>query len=128
MKFSIKDFFSKCGEIRRKLQNWSYFLKKSLIENFIANLQNIYFLLIHHLLRETKNTFSFLQPRKLDTVFCLTLLCRQRVQYCNREYNNSKIVRFSTYYVADILYVSYRKQLLHNNRKFKEILSIFSLK
>ena len=28
MKFSIKDFFSKCGQIRRKL-------KKSLLENFI---------------------------------------------------------------------------------------------
>ena len=29
MKFSIKDFFSKCFQIRRKLQIWSYLLKKS---------------------------------------------------------------------------------------------------
>ena len=29
MKFSIKDFFSKCERIRRKLQIWSYLLKKS---------------------------------------------------------------------------------------------------
>ena len=35
MKFSIKDFFSKCDQIRRKLRNWSHLLKKSLIENFI---------------------------------------------------------------------------------------------
>ena len=35
MKFSIKDFFSKCDQIRRKLRIWSHLLKKSLIENFI---------------------------------------------------------------------------------------------
>ena len=33
--FSIKDFFSKCDQIRRKLQIWSHLLKKSLMENFI---------------------------------------------------------------------------------------------
>ena len=35
MKFSSKDFFSKCDQIRRKLQIWSNLLKKSLMENFI---------------------------------------------------------------------------------------------
>ena len=35
MEFSIKDFFSKCGQIRRKLRIWSNLLKKSLMENFI---------------------------------------------------------------------------------------------
>ena len=35
MKFSIKDFFSKCDQIRRNLQIWSRLLKKSLMENFI---------------------------------------------------------------------------------------------
>ena len=35
MKFSIKDFFSKCHQIRRKLRFWSYLLKKSLMENII---------------------------------------------------------------------------------------------
>ena len=35
MKFSIKDFFSKCDQIRRKLQILSHLLKKSLMENFI---------------------------------------------------------------------------------------------
>ena len=34
MKFSIKDFFSKCDQIRRKLRIWSHLLKISLIENF----------------------------------------------------------------------------------------------
>ena len=35
MKFSIKDFFSKCDQIRRKLRNGSHLLKKSFMENFI---------------------------------------------------------------------------------------------
>ena len=35
MKFSIKDFFSKFDQIRRKMRIWSHLLKKSLMENFI---------------------------------------------------------------------------------------------
>ena len=35
MKFFIKDFFSKCDQIHRKLRIWSYLLKKSLMENLI---------------------------------------------------------------------------------------------
>ena len=34
-KFSIKDFFTKCDQIRRKLLIWSHLLQKFLIENFI---------------------------------------------------------------------------------------------
>ena len=32
MNFSIKDFFSKCDQIRRKWDIWSHLLKKSLME------------------------------------------------------------------------------------------------
>ena len=35
MKSSIKDFFSKCDQIRMKLRIWSYLLKKSLMEDLI---------------------------------------------------------------------------------------------
>ena len=35
VKFSIKDFFNKCDQIRRKLRIWSHLLEKSLMENFI---------------------------------------------------------------------------------------------
>ena len=35
MKFSIKDFFSKCDQIRNFLRIWSHFLKKSVMGNFI---------------------------------------------------------------------------------------------
>ena len=34
MQFSIKDFSSKCDQIRCKMQIWSHLLKKSLMENF----------------------------------------------------------------------------------------------
>ena len=35
MTFCIKDFFSKCDQIGRKLRIWSHLLKKSLMENFL---------------------------------------------------------------------------------------------
>ena len=35
VKFTIKDFFSKCDQIRSFLWIWSHLLKKSLMENFI---------------------------------------------------------------------------------------------
>ena len=35
MKFSIKDFSSKCDQIHKKLRIWSHLLEKSLMENFI---------------------------------------------------------------------------------------------
>ena len=34
MYFSIKDFLSKCDQIRMTLRIWSHLLKKSLTENF----------------------------------------------------------------------------------------------
>ena len=36
MKFSVKDFFSKCDQICKKLRIWSHLLKKSLLKNFIS--------------------------------------------------------------------------------------------
>ena len=35
VKFSIKDFLSKCDQIRSFLRIWSHLLKKSFMENFI---------------------------------------------------------------------------------------------
>ena len=35
MMFSIRDFFCKRNQIRRKLRIWSHLLKKSLMENII---------------------------------------------------------------------------------------------
>ena len=41
MKFSFKDFFSKCDQIRRKLWIWSYQLKKSFMEFFVQWLHKV---------------------------------------------------------------------------------------
>ena len=35
LKFSFKNFFSKCDQMRRKLQIWSHLRKKILMGNFI---------------------------------------------------------------------------------------------
>ena len=35
MKISIKDFFSKCDQIRSFLRIWSHLLKKSVMENLV---------------------------------------------------------------------------------------------
>ena len=43
MKFCIKNFFSKCDQIWRKLRIWSHLLKKSLMENFIFRTFKILF-------------------------------------------------------------------------------------
>ena len=45
MKFSSKDFFSKCDQIRSFLQIWSHLLKKSLMENFIFCVVEKHFLI-----------------------------------------------------------------------------------
>ena len=41
MKFSLKDFFSKCDQIRKKLLIWSHLLKKCSVENLIFLQWNI---------------------------------------------------------------------------------------
>ena len=43
MKISIKDFFSKCDQIHRKLRMWSHLLKKFLVEiHYFDRTINIY--------------------------------------------------------------------------------------
>ena len=59
MKFSIKDFFSKCDQIRRKMRIWSHSLKKSSMENFI------FCAVINFFLENlTQNLFLFLPQYK----------------------------------------------------------------
>ena len=58
MKFSIKDFFSKCDQIRSFLRIWSHLLKKSLMGNFIFCAEN------EKLIRRNK-TFRETQKRML---------------------------------------------------------------
>ena len=42
MEFSIRDFFSKCDQIRSFLRIWSHVLMKSLMENFVFCAVNVW--------------------------------------------------------------------------------------
>ena len=63
MKFSIKDFFSKCDQICGNLGIWSHLLKKSLMENFIFCAVKFFpYVLIQYQLRKSifnASTLSF---------------------------------------------------------------------
>ena len=74
-KFSIKDFFSKCDQIRRKLPIWSHLLKKSLMENFIfcTVIQTITLdLVIFHAVLDTCLIY-FVPILHLELRFCVFL-------------------------------------------------------
>ena len=62
MNFSIKDFFSKCYQIRRKMKIWSHLMNKSLMENFIfcavSNLCCMLYFISAYLLAKKKINLS----------------------------------------------------------------------
>ena len=62
----MKDFFSKCDQIRSFLQIWSHLLKKSLIENFSFRVQCCYLLL--KILRNTKLTHTIMNFNESSAV------------------------------------------------------------
>ena len=74
IKFSIKDFFSKCDQIHRKLRIWSHLLKKSLTENCIFCAMYMYF-------------FSFRYMFDADTL----LVCKQCWEEIVRSFSVKKV-------------------------------------
>ena len=73
MKFSIKDFFSKCDQIRRKLRIWSHLLKKSLVENSIF-FEEIFIYII--------NKYTFEKARSIQDV-TISRTNQKRFFYCS---------------------------------------------
>ena len=75
MKFPVKNFFSKCDQIRRKLRIWSHLLKKSLMENFIfcsVKLAPVQVQSLRKLQSKSKTIWlNFLTP--LNRIFALLL-------------------------------------------------------
>ena len=69
MKFSIKDFFNKCDQIRSFLRIWSHLMKKSLMENFIFCAVNI---AEHFLLKTEQNLTSFWEIFFCYVIFLFT--------------------------------------------------------
>ena len=76
MKFSIKDFFSKCDQIHRKLRIWSHLLKKSLMENFI-------FCAVHYRHVVQYNRFN-------QTQFTPNDICKSCGNLCERQKCDAK--------------------------------------
>ena len=59
MKFSIKDFFSKCDQIRRSVRIWPHLLKKSLMKNFIfCGVQETYNLCLGRRIQVNSRSYS----------------------------------------------------------------------
>ena len=85
MKFSIKDFVTKCGQIRRRLWIWSHSLKKCQIENFIFYaVKNVhvsifsisrqaFFLLNQHVKLFFVSSVSFYQQTFLKSFYLILL-------------------------------------------------------
>ena len=60
MKFSIKDFFSKCDQIQSFLRMWSHLLKESLMENFIFSAVTYFQIASIYIYMTTQNRSLFL--------------------------------------------------------------------
>ena len=71
IKFFIKDFFSKCDQIWRKLRIWSHLLKKSLMENFIFCA--VMFIIQQELdkMKSMWNTHYIRKVRNAPRLFCI---------------------------------------------------------
>ena len=78
MKFSIKDFFSKCDQFRMKLRLWSHLLEKSLMKNFIFCTVNIWRVL--RLFEKSNGSpyffkVSFFSAELVTVIFAWRVLC-----------------------------------------------------
>ena len=102
MKFSSKDFFSKCDQIRSFLRIWPHLLKKSLMEKFIfsaLNVVSVYDLMGGNLSQDTVHVISRMVKCK-DGEFMVKLMPVQ--QQANSNYCYLFVLAFAT----DLLKVS----------------------
>ena len=68
MKFSIKDFFIKCDQIRWKLRIWSHLLQKYLMGNFIfCAVDLICFLMLCRTTKIARYSEEYLNSKKVWT-------------------------------------------------------------
>ena len=90
MKFSIKDFFSKCDQIRRKkshfLRTGSHLLKKSLIENFN-------FCAVYHSVIWSNFVFWFLLLLEILSNMCISITCFPGCEVINFEINLAFLIK-----------------------------------
>ena len=88
MNFSIKDFFSKCDQIRRKWDIWSHLLKKSLMEklHFLCSVidnrsHNILTLLIYLHNKFDKITADKRKHTQNDLIFSIIYSDRKNLPF-----------------------------------------------
>ena len=99
MKFSIKDFFIECDQIRSFLRIWSHLLKKSLMENFnvcvvlsythdTLDVKNVYYIKSTKGLERCKRCKSPSKVPVLIKLFLWAILVKNLGKY----FNHFKIV------------------------------------
>ena len=64
MKFPIKDFLSKCDQIRSKLRIWSHLLKKSLIGIYIFCAVKVF----HEDIKGSQNIYNEIMAGQYGTI------------------------------------------------------------
>ena len=113
MKFPVKDFFSKCDQIRWKLQIWSHLLKKSLMENFIFCAVIMLYFRFQKLVTDTFYTTSH---------FILRCQCFSGGYFIEKEI--FFICSFQYYFKMKVDAISRKKRFCHFNiflKVFKRI-------
>ena len=98
IKICIKDFFSKCDQIRRELRIWSHLLKKSSMENFIFC--------------AVKGTVIYFKIWLLTKKFIWYLLL-SHVRCLKQEYNKRVITGNTTNYFVTNITLRYTTEGLH---------------
>ena len=93
MKFSIKDFFSKCDQIRWKLRIWSHLLKKSSMENFIfcAVLCSCSPSRFHNLGNRGLQSLNKVQLLKISEKFYAEWTVKEAFQRSNRKEQEQRV-------------------------------------
>ena len=92
IKFSIKDFFSECDQIRSFLRIWSHLLKKSLMETFIfcAVYNSLFnFFLTNKLFTPSQSSFL---PRESCIIQLLSLIHKIQTAFDDNPIVNEKEV------------------------------------
>ena len=113
-KFSTRDFFSKCDQIRSFLRIWSHLLKKSLMEDFnFCAVQNFFLKNSREIYRVVKSTslLGYLIPKepgnnrvKLFILICSNLLGSSKIEctLAKADYENGCCARAKRIQYLDI--------------------------
>ena len=104
MKFSIKNFFSKCDQLSRKLRIWSHLLNKSLVKNFIFCAKAKFFQGIglhiiqsdinYGLLSKTDHLRNIAKGTKAPVICMTESKCNEKVLNPDKHIENYEVLLF----------------------------------